>query len=142
MLIHLTTPVQAESRDKIIHLLRTHGYRVQHVHTQYQDYLVALGGKEVDLRTIGNMQGIAAVYNVPDAYPLVSATWHHAPTVIDLGDGVTIGGKTLAILAGPCAVESEEQVSRIVAHLAANNVAIMRGGIFKPRTSPYSFQGM
>jgi 3-deoxy-7-phosphoheptulonate synthase len=62
-------------------------------------------------------------------------------TIIDLGDGVTIGGKDISIMAGPCSVESEGQMQKIVDHLIKNNIRIIRGGVFKPRSSPYAFRG-
>ena len=72
---------------------------------------------------------------------LVSRASRVQDTVVDL-DGVLIGGPTPRIIAGPCAVESEEQVERIATHLAARGLKLLRGGAFKPRTSPYSFQGL
>jgi 3-deoxy-7-phosphoheptulonate synthase len=63
-------------------------------------------------------------------------------TVIDLGDGVRIGGKELAIIAGPCAVETREQTRAIAAAVSAAGARLFRGGAYKPRTSPYSFQGL
>jgi 3-deoxy-7-phosphoheptulonate synthase len=69
---------------------------------------------------------------------IASSSWVH----IDLGDGVVIGNGSLSIMAGPCSIESEEQVQQIIDHLVRNKVSIMRGGVFKPRSSPYAFRGM
>lgn len=62
--------------------------------------------------------------------------------IIDLGDGLTIGGKNFTIISGPCAVEDEEQIDTIASYLSSLGVKILRGGAFKPRTSPYAFQGL
>lgn len=71
-------------------------------------------------------------------------SWEHKEnkTVIDLGDGVKIGDQNLTVIAGPCAVENEEQIFEIVKIVKAAGAEILRGGAFKPRTSPYSFQGL
>lgn len=88
------------------------------------------------------MAGIADIHQVSDEYKLVSKKWKVAPTVIDLGDGVTIGGNSLSIMAGPCSIENEKQIEQTIEHLIHNNVRIMRGGVFKPRSSPYAFRGL
>jgi len=82
------------------------------------------------------------VHIVRDAYQLVSRQWKVKDTWLDLGDGVHIGRNNLSIMAGPCSIESEAQIEKTVAFLKAQNVRIMRGGVFKPRSSPYAFRGM
>ena len=76
-----------------------------------------------------------------NAFPLTKKTPENPQTIIEV-NGIKIGGEDLAIIAGPCAVESEEQLYTIGAFLANKGIKIMRGGAYKPRTSPYSFQGM
>ncbi len=76
-----------------------------------------------------------------NAFPLTKKTTENPQTIIEV-NGIKIGGEDLAIIAGPCAVESEEQLYTIGAFLANKGIKIMRGGAYKPRTSPYSFQGM
>lgn len=76
-----------------------------------------------------------------DAFPLAKKTIEKPQTIVEI-NGIKIGGDDLAIIAGPCAVESEEQLYTIGAFLAEKGIKIMRGGAYKPRTSPYSFQGM
>jgi 3-deoxy-7-phosphoheptulonate synthase len=88
------------------------------------------------------MPGVSDVHYVRDAYQLVSRQWKVKPTVIDLGDGVTIGGSDHQVMAGPCSIEGEEQVRADIERLRALGIRIMRGGVFKPRSSPYSFRGM
>lgn len=76
-----------------------------------------------------------------NAYPLAKKTLENPQTIVEV-NGIKIGGDDLAIIAGPCAVESEEQLYTIAAFLADKGIKIMRGGAYKPRTSPYSFQGL
>lgn len=76
-----------------------------------------------------------------NAFPLTKKTPENPQTIIEV-NGIKIGGEDLAIIAGPCAVESEEQLYTIGAFLANKGIKIMRGGAYKPRTSPYSFQGL
>ena len=85
---------------------------------------------------------MADVYIVKDQSQLVSRQWKVNDTVIDLGDGVKISRDNLSLMAGPCSIESEGQVERTASFLASQQVKIMRGGVFKPRSSPYAFRGM
>ena len=122
--------------------LAEQGYKTTDVTTQHAHYLVAIGKREVDLRTIGQLPGVRDVHQVSDDYQLVSRKWRVKPTVIDLGDGVTIGEGSLALCAGPCSIESEAQMEKVMDHLLENGVRLMRGGVFKPRSSPYAFRGL
>jgi len=122
--------------------LAEQGYKTTDVTTQHAHYLIAIGKREVDLRTIGQLPGVRDVHQVSDDYQLVSRKWRVQPTVIDLGDGVTIGEGSLALCAGPCSIESEAQMEKVMDHLLENGVRLMRGGVFKPRSSPYEFRGL
>ncbi|MFN4896093.1 MAG: 3-deoxy-7-phosphoheptulonate synthase [Pseudomonadota bacterium] len=122
--------------------LRGFGATVSSVTTQAGRYIVALGGKEFDIRAVGHLPGVSDAHYVRDAYQLVSRQWKVKPTVIDLGDGISIGGGGHQIIAGPCSIEGEEQVKADVVRLKSLGVKIMRGGVFKPRSSPYSFRGL
>ncbi len=88
------------------------------------------------------MQGIQDIHRVSDEYKLVSSKWKVNYTQIDLGDEVIIGDGSLSIMAGPCSIENEAQIQDTIDHLVKNNVRLMRGGVFKPRSSPYSFRGL
>ena len=118
------------------------GFKTTEVRTQFRHYLVGTGSKEFDIRSIGNLPGVADIHRVSDPYKLVSRKWRVEDTVIDLGDGVVIRRGDLAMMAGPCSIESEEQVLKTINHLKANGLRIMRGGVYKPRSSPYSFRGL
>jgi len=129
--------------EKLREVLGQDGFKFSEVQTPNGYYFVALGKDDYDLRKYGNLPYVADVHRVTDAYKLVSAQWKTQPTVIDLGDGVKIGdGKELALMAGPCSIEGEAQIASTIEHLKKNGVKIMRGGVYKPRSSPYSFRGL
>ena len=142
MIIHLDKNITTQNRNTIDQLLQQHKIKAMDVTTQSNHYLVAVLNKEIDIRLFGKMPGVADVHRVTDSYKLVSRKWKVYPTEIDLGDGVVIGENSFSIMAGPCSIESEEQIEKIVAQLVKNGVKIMRGGVYKPRSSPYAFRGL
>ena len=142
MIIQFEKKAGAKEKEQILSAVTAIGYKSSAVKTQFADYLVCIGKKEFDIRLIGSLKGVADVHRVSDPYKLVSKKWKVGSTSVSLGDGVTIGGNGLSIMAGPCSIESEEQVKKVIGHLKANGIKIMRGGVFKPRSSPYAFRGM
>jgi 3-deoxy-7-phosphoheptulonate synthase len=106
--------------------------------------VIAVIGDErpVDEHHISSLPGVDKVMVILNPFKLASRETKHEDTVIDLGDGVTIGGKEIAMMAGPCAVESEEQMETAASAVKAAGAKILRGGAYKPRTSPYSFEGL
>jgi 3-deoxy-7-phosphoheptulonate synthase len=142
MIIQVKNNSNKDSLQHIIDTVKGIGYKSNEVRTQNGHYLVCIGSKEFDIRLIGSLPGVMDVHRVTDGYKLVSRKWKVKPTVIDLGNGVTIGGGDFSVMAGPCSIESEEQVQQVVDHLVRNKIRIMRGGVFKPRSSPYAFRGL
>jgi 3-deoxy-7-phosphoheptulonate synthase len=142
MIIQLKDRISDSDKNAIIDKLKSLHYKPTEVLTQNGNYLVAIGKKEFDIRQLGFLNGIADIHRVSDDYKLVSRKWKVKPTVIDLGDNVEIGHGTLSIMAGPCSIENENQVDLTIEHLKTNKVSIMRGGVFKPRSSPYAFRGL
>jgi 3-deoxy-7-phosphoheptulonate synthase len=142
MIIQLQPDIQNQDKQKIVDKVTSFGYKTMEVNTQRALYLIGIGKKDFDIRQVGHMQGIADIHRVSDEYKLVSSKWKVEPTIIDLGDGVTIGGGNLSIMAGPCSIENEQQVDLTINHLKASGVNIMRGGVYKPRSSPYAFRGL
>ncbi len=142
MIIQLINTISTGDKKSIIEAISSFGYKANEVKTQRGNYLVGIGKKEFDIRQIGNMNGIADIHRVSDEYKLVSRKWKVNRTTIDLGDNVSIGNGSLSIMAGPCSIENEKQVELTLQHLKESGVSIMRGGVFKPRSSPYSFRGM
>jgi 3-deoxy-7-phosphoheptulonate synthase len=96
----------------------------------------------VDPRQFELLAGVAQVLRISVPYKLSSRAFKREDTVVDCGNGVKVGGTEVILMAGPCTIESREQVEAIAPLVKAAGAKIMRGGAFKPRTSPYSFQGM
>lgn len=96
---------------------------------------------KIDVRDLKVLSGVSDAYRITAPYKLVSREFQHNNTVIRIKD-VVIGGKEEVVIAGPCSVESEEQVMTIAESVSKAGATILRGGAFKPRSSPYSFQGM
>ncbi|MNK14863.1 Phospho-2-dehydro-3-deoxyheptonate aldolase [compost metagenome] len=142
MIIQLKKDITEIQRLAIDTVLVDLDIKTVDVVTQANHYKVAVLNKEIDIRLVGTMPGIQDVHRVTDNYKLVSGKWKVKPTQISLGDGVVIGGDDFSIMAGPCSIESEEQIEIIASHLVKNNVKIMRGGVFKPRSSPYAYRGI
>ena len=142
MIIQLKPSVTPAEKENILQKIKSLDYKTTQVRTQRGIYIIGIGKKEFDVRQLGHMNGIADIHRVSDEYKLVSRKWKVSRTHIDLGDGVTIGEGTLSIMAGPCSIENEEQVQKTIDHLVRHNVRIMRGGVFKPRSSPYAFRGV
>jgi 3-deoxy-7-phosphoheptulonate synthase len=141
MIIQLHPEIAAAQRSRIGETVQQFGYDAKEVITQHGIYWVCVGTAGFDIRRIGALAGVKDVHRVDAANKLVSRQWKVQDTVVDLG-GVRIGDGSCALMAGPCSVESEEQVADTVAFLVQQNVKIMRGGVFKPRSSPYAFRGL
>lgn len=142
MIIQLKEGISEVQKSSLIEEVNQIGYKVTEVKTQLGDYLIGIGKKDFDIRKIGHKDGIKDIHIVSDEYKLVSKKWKAKPTAVDLGDGVFIKDGDMAIIAGPCSIESEDQIRKVVGHLQSNGIRMMRGGVFKPRTSPYAFRGM
>ncbi len=104
--------------------------------------LGAVGAKvDFDTRDLEVMEGVHEVLRISAPYKLASRAFRPQGTIVEIGK-VRIGGPEIIIMAGPCSVESRDQINRIADVVAQNGAKIIRGGAFKPRSSPYSFQGM
>ena len=95
----------------------------------------------VDTELLRSMDIVASVQRISEPFKQVNRKFHPQDTVVTIGD-VKVGGGHFAMIAGPCSVESEEQIISVAQAVKASGAAILRGGAFKPRTSPYDFQGM
>ncbi|NCE65727.1 3-deoxy-7-phosphoheptulonate synthase [Pseudoflavonifractor sp. 524-17] len=97
---------------------------------------------KVDLEKLEQLPGVERVMRVSEPYKKANRKYHPDDTVIELGGGTLLGGKKLAVIAGPCSVESEAQITGIARAVQKSGAGALRGGAFKPRTSPYAFQGL
>ncbi len=142
MIIQLKKNISPFDLDQVHLKVQSLGYSTSHVKTQQGNYLICIGKKDFDIRFVGALNGIEDVHRVSESYKLVSNKWKVNYSEVNLGDGVIIGGKQKVIMAGPCSIESEEQINFVVEHLVQHGIRIMRGGVYKPRSSPYAFRGM
>ena len=133
------------SEHQIQHIIATlveKGFDVHRSTGALRTVLGAVGGnRSFDERLIEVMDGVHEVLRITEPYKLASRTFKPEPTVVAIGD-VRIGGDEVVVIAGPCSAETEEQVEAAAAALASAGAKMLRGGAFKPRSSPYSFQGL
>lgn len=122
--------------------LKEMGFEVHQINGVNRTILGAVGDKrDVDVRVLEIMEGVHEVIRISEPYKLASRTFHPEDSIIRVGD-VEIGGETVILMAGPCAVESEEHIHTMAGIVKEAGATMLRGGAFKPRTSPYSFQGL
>src|SRR5512147_2226937 len=142
MVIVMEHSASEENVQKVIESLVEVGYDVHRSSGVDFTVLGAVGvpHRPIDPRLIEVLPGVREVVRVSEPYKLAGRTFKAEDTVVDLA-GVLVGGKEVIAIAGPCSVESAEQVGTVAKCVAASGARILRGGAFKPRTSPYSFQG-
>ena len=142
MIIVLKPRTTEENVRRVEDMVRAKGLEV---HTVVGEDLTIIGcigdTVKVDARLFEVDKSVEKVMHVQEPYKLANRAFHPEDTIVDVS-GVKIGGNHMAMIAGPCSVESEEQVIEIAKAAKASGANILRGGAFKPRTSPYSFQGM
>ncbi len=139
--------MHAEATDvqiqNVIDRLVSHGFSIHRSTGESHTVLGAVGvHPDFDPRDIELLEGVREVVRITQPYKLASRQWRPEGTIVDLGKGVKIGGPEVVVAAGPCAVESEFQINTIAESVARAGARILRGGAFKPRSSPYTFQGM
>lgn len=142
MIIQLEANASEKEIQQVEETLASIGYKKNEIQTQFTKYWVCIGKNDFDIRKIGSLAAVSDVHRVSDSYKLVSGKWKVEPTVIDLGDDVKIGGGHFQTMMGPCSIESDAQIEETIAFLKKSNVKIMRGGVYKPRSSPYAFRGL
>jgi 3-deoxy-7-phosphoheptulonate synthase len=113
---------------------------------QFRTVIGAVGEEgQLDQNHLAAMDGVEKVLPIMSPYKLASREFHEDDTIVEVGGGnvpvVKVGGKHAVCIAGPCAVENQQMLGKIARHVRAGGATILRGGAFKPRTSPYSFQG-
>jgi len=136
---HNATPQQIQG---VVHAVEARGFRAHPIPGAQRTAIGVTGNKgAIDAPVFESLPGVLEVIAVSHAYKLVSREVKPEDTVVDVG-GVKVGGATLTVVAGPCAVESLEQTLTIARLVKAAGAHLLRGGAFKPRTSPYSFQGL
>ena len=132
-----------EQIQAVIERLEEMGFEVHRSTGKLQTVLGAVGARvDFDIRDVEVMDGVKEVHRISSPYKLVARSFRPEGTIVKLRNGVSIGGNDVVVMAGPCSVESREQLFTIAEIVAKSGARALRGGAFKPRTSPYSFQGL
>jgi 3-deoxy-7-phosphoheptulonate synthase len=143
MVVVMQEGATEEHIQRVINKLMDMGFDIHRSTGARHTVLGAVGAKtDFDTRDIELLAGVAEVLRISAPYKLASRHFRPEGSLIQLGKGVAVGGEQVVVMAGPCSVESAEQIETIAARVAAQGVRVLRGGAFKPRSSPYSFQGM
>jgi 3-deoxy-7-phosphoheptulonate synthase len=143
MIIVLKPEATPADLDHLTETLKAKGLSVNISRGKERTVVGAIGDERVltDL-PLSVYPGVESVHKILQPFKLVSREFKKADTVITFANGVTIGGPEIQVMAGPCAVESEEQLLYVAERVKKAGAKILRGGAFKPRTSPYTFQGL
>ncbi len=137
---HRATP---EEIRRVVDTIEEMGYGAKAMPGRQRTAIGLVGNDgRVEEARLSGLPGVRELIRVSKPYKLVSREWRDEDTVVDLGNGVTVGGDEVVLIAGPCAVESRGQIMGIAEQLRGSGACALRGGAFKPRTSPYSFQGL
>ncbi|MDR2374876.1 MAG: 3-deoxy-7-phosphoheptulonate synthase [Treponema sp.] len=147
MIVVLSKSVSSHDKEMLRIYLRDRGFTVRE---QFfgEDAIIGASGKGiVDIRELGLLPGVERVAATSKPYELVSRETRAEDTIVTVGadpslPGVRIGGSRITVIAGPCAVESREQIMETAALVRESGAVMLRGGAYKPRTSPYAFQGL
>ncbi len=142
MVIILDNKATEEQVENVVKHLEGYGFQVHKSAGVQRTVLGAIGVKpDFDIRKIKILEGVADVYRVTAPFKLASRSFKEDNTVINI-KGYEIGNNHITMMVGPCSVENEEQIFKLAKVVAESGAKILRGGAFKPRSSPYSFQGL
>ena len=143
MIIVMKPRASDKSVDAVIRYIKDNGLQT-HLSRGEEVTIIGVVGDKTKLseENLLSYDEVEKIVPVTESYKLVNRKFHPDPTTVDVGGKTRIGPGILTLMAGPCAVESEEQLLRIAREVKENGATILRGGAFKPRTSPYDFQGL
>src|SRR5919198_2185547 len=145
MVVVMEGGAREEQIQGVIDRLIQMGFDVHRSTGAAHTVLGAVGGAPVDHRDIELLEGVREVIKISASYKLASRAFKPDGTVVKVGPPgrqIEIGGRSVVMMAGPCTVESDAQISTVAGIMSECGIRVLRGGAFKPRTSPYSFQGM
>src|SRR5690349_18756451 len=143
MIVAMQEKASEEQIHHVIERLIGMGFEVHRSTGERQTVLGAVGARhEFDIRDIEVLPGVGEAHRISSPYKLVARSFRPEGTVVKFKRGVSIGGDEVVLMAGPCSVESRDQIFAVAESVARSGAKFLRGGAFKPRTSPYSFQGM
>lgn len=141
MLIIMKPGAEQGQIEKVISFIKKKGFDAHVSCGEIHTVIGAVGGKLIDPRDIELIEGVKEVIRISSSYKLVSRVFQPQDSIIEV-NGVKFGGGNIGVIAGPCSIESYEQMDAVAKKLSSYGVKVLRGGAFKPRTSPYAFQGL
>lgn len=141
MILVLNKGVTPEEKEQLYDSLRSDNCLIKEIKGEEESVIGVVGKIKRDIRYYESLPGVTRVIPITKPYKLVSRELHREPSVIHVGD-VAVGGDRLVVIAGPCGVEDRKRTLEIARTVRKHGAVLFRGGAFKPRTSPYSFQGL
>ena len=143
MLVVMQHGAAAAEVDRVVDVITEMGYEARPMPGAQRTAIGVVGNDgRVDRSRLAALPGVAEIIHVTQPYKQVSREWNPESTVVEIAPGVTFGGNDVPVVAGPCSVESEEQILESARAVRAAGGTALRGGAYKPRSSPYSFQGL
>jgi 3-deoxy-7-phosphoheptulonate synthase len=143
MIVAMQESATDEQIQQVVEHLVRMGFSVHRTTGERQTVLAAVGARvDFDTRNLEVLSGVEHVHRISAPYKLAGRSFRPQGTIIELGRGVQVGGDQVVVMAGPCSVESKQQLFTVAELVAKAGARVLRGGAFKPRSSPYSFQGM
>lgn len=143
MIIVVKPDATNDEMNEIIHFLEVNGLKTHLSQGTQRTIIGVVGDKsKISDTNVALMAGVEKIVPIMESYKLVGKVFKPEGTVVSFGDNASIGGNRIAMIAGPCAIESEEQIFTVAKAVKSCGAQFLRGGAYKPRTSPYSFQGM
>jgi len=143
MIVAMQEQASEEQIQQVIERLISMGFEVHRSTGARQTVLGAVGARnEFDIRDIEVLPGVGEAHRISSPYKLVARSFRPEGTIVKFQRGVSIGGDEVVLMAGPCSVESRDQIFAVAESVARAGAKFLRGGAFKPRSSPYTFQGL
>jgi len=145
MLFNMHSEATEEQINHIVTRIKECGYEAHLIRGKERTVIGVVGNSgrhRSELEALSSAPGVEDIVKISHPFKLSARSMRPEGSLIDLGRGVIVGGREVIVAAGPCAVESREQIHDVAARVARAGAKLLRGGAFKPRTSPYSFQGM
>jgi 3-deoxy-7-phosphoheptulonate synthase len=145
MIVNMFGDASEAQINHIVERIKECGYQAHIIRGEERTVIGIVGKSDrhrSELEALSSAPGVEEIVKISHPFKLAARSCRPEGTVLDLGKGVSIGGNDVVVAAGPCAVESAEQIADIAAKVAKAGAKLLRGGAFKPRSSPYSFQGL
>ena len=143
MLVVMRHGASDEEIRRAVRVIEEMGYQAHPMAGKQRTAIGVVGNEgRVDTSSIAGLPGVHEVIHVTPPYKQVSREWKPDSSIVRLAGGLTIGGDDVVIMAGPCSVESEDQIMAAATAVREAGATFLRAGAYKPRSSPYSFQGL